>query len=117
MLGKQSKLPFKKEPASRANKVLDLVHSDVCGPMSVNSLGGACYFVTFIDDFSRKSDVFFITKKSEVLNCFKTYLKRAELETGNKLKVLRSDGGGEYISKEFKFWRSLVLRFGCSLVV
>ena len=52
--GKQQRHSFPKEGATRATKVLGLVHSDVCGPMKTLSLGGARYFLTFIDDFSRK---------------------------------------------------------------
>ena len=45
---------FPSDGGTRATQVLELVHSDVCGPMKTLSFGGARYFVTFIDDFSRK---------------------------------------------------------------
>ena len=51
---KQHRLPFPTERAKRATKPSKIVHSDVCGPMLTTSMGGAKYFVTFIDDFSRK---------------------------------------------------------------
>ena len=50
--GKQTRNPFPKE-AVRSKKALELIHSDVCGPMPVNSVGGSRYFVTFVDDYTR----------------------------------------------------------------
>ena len=50
--GKQARNPFPKE-AVRSQKVLEIVHSDVCGSMPVNSVGGNKYFVTFTDDCTR----------------------------------------------------------------
>lgn len=63
--GKQTRKPFPTE-GSRATSLLELIHSDVCGPMKNTSTGGARYFVTFIDDFSRRVHVYFIKNKSEV---------------------------------------------------
>jgi len=54
MASKQTRVSFKKHPPSRKSELLELVHSDVCGPLKVNSFSGALYFVTFIDDCSRK---------------------------------------------------------------
>ena len=51
--GKQHRMPFPKDGGTRATKPLKIVHLDVCGPMRTTSIGGARYFVTFIDDFSR----------------------------------------------------------------
>ena len=53
LVGKQNKVSFKSSPPSRKKNVLDLIHSDLCGLMP-KSFGGAQYFVTFIDDHSRK---------------------------------------------------------------
>jgi GAG-pre-integrase domain len=69
--GKSHRLPFPKKSLSRANGILDLVHSDVCGPMPVESMGGSRYFVTLTDDYSRWSDVFCSKNKSDVFGCFK----------------------------------------------
>ena len=79
-----------------------LIHSNVCGPMPLRSLGGALYFVTFIDDATRKVWVFAIMKsKNEVLMYFKKFIASVETQSNMKVKSLRSDNGGEYISKEF----------------
>ena len=80
---------------------LELVHSDVCGPMPTVSLRGAHYFVTFIDDFSHKVWAYPLKRKDEVLSVFKKFVTLVETETGKKVKCLRSDNGGEYISKSF----------------
>jgi len=99
--GKLARQPFPTDGANRATKVLELVHSDVCGPMRTTSFGGAKYFLTFIDDFSRKVWVYVLKLKSEVLGRFKEWKALVENQSGHKVKVLRSDNGGEYTSKAF----------------
>ena len=81
---------------------LALVHSDLCGPMPSLSLGGAAYFATFIDDYSCKVWVYFLKHKDDVLGVFKTFLQLVENQSGQKLKCLRTDNGGEYVSKAFQ---------------
>lgn len=102
--GKQSRLPFPSDSqraSSRATSLLELIHTDVCGPMQQTSIGGARYFVTFIDDYSRKVFVYFIKSKSEVFEKFKEYKNRVENELNCKIKTLRSDNGKEYINQHF----------------
>jgi transposase InsO family protein len=67
----------------------------------VSSLGGSYYYVTFIDDATRKTWVYCIRKKYDVFDTFKKWKALVENETRNKLKCLRSDNGGEYCNKEF----------------
>lgn len=98
--GKQTRLPFSDE-GSRATTLLELVHSDVCGPIQVQSFGGHRYFVTFIDDYSRRVFVYVMKNKNEVFECFKIFKKYAENQTGFTLKKLRSDNGKEYCNKSF----------------
>jgi transposase InsO family protein len=69
--------------------------------MRTTSFGGAKYFLTFIDDFSRKVWVYSLRLKSEVLERFKEWKALVENQSGHKVKVLRSDNGGEYTSKAF----------------
>jgi len=83
-------------------KRLQLVHSDLGGPLSEPSRGGALYFGTFTDDFSRWTDVVFLQKKSDLLSEYKKWLTKAQLHTGTKIKILRSYNGGEYVSNAFK---------------
>ena len=68
--GKQVKTPFPKEQATRATQVLDIVHSDVCGPMKTKCLGGNSYFVTFIDEKSRYTADYFMERKTKCLISF-----------------------------------------------
>ena len=99
--GKQARRPFPTEGGTRAKKILELVHSDVCGPMKTPSIGGARYFLTFIDDFSRNIWVYVLKSKSEVLARFKEWKTLVERQSEHVVKVLRTDNGGEYISKAF----------------
>jgi hypothetical protein len=92
ILGKYTKTAFPSSD-SRAAGILDLIHSDVCGPMSLTSLTGSLYYVVFIDDFSQKSWIFFCW--------FQEFKALVENQTGKKIRVLRWDNGGEYTSKEF----------------
>ena len=84
----------------KTTKVNELIHSDVVGPIS-GSIGGKKYFVLFIDDFSRYTQVYFLSKKSEVLLVFKQYKSYVEKHTGELIQRFRSDNGGEYSSNEF----------------
>ena len=79
-----------------------LVHTDVWGPTQVSSLGGSHYYVTFIDETTRKVWVYFLRQKCDVFQTFKKWKCLVENETGKKLKFLRSDNGGEYCSHEFE---------------
>ena len=99
--GRQSKTPFTINP-KRAKGLLDVVHSDVCGKMGHTSLAGAEYFVTFMDSHSHYSWVYPIKHKSDVFNKFKMWHKEVENFTGRHVRVFRTDGGGEYLSTEFK---------------
>ena len=78
-----------------------MVHSDVCGPMPHQSLGGASYFVSFIDDSTRKVWAYPIRTKDRVFSIFNDWLAMVEHQTGRKLKCLRTDNGGEFKSEEF----------------
>ncbi len=100
--GKMHRTPIPRASTTRADGLLDLVHTDVAGPLPVPSKGGALYFVTFIDDRSRWLTVYPIKSKSDCFPCFLMFRSRAETQTGRKIKAIRSDGGGEYLSNEFK---------------
>jgi len=91
--GKQTESPFPVSVEKRSSGVLDIIHSDICGPMRTESKSGAKYFATFIDDYSRWCDVFFLSKKSEILNVFKRFKAQAENLTGRKIKHLQTDNG------------------------
>ena len=85
----------------RASDILDLVHTDMCGPMLTQARGGCSYFITFIDDRSKFGYVYLMKYKSEAFNKLKEYQRMIEKQTSKSIKTLRSDQGGEYLSSEF----------------
>ena len=113
-LGKMYKLPIPKHSLNRATQPLELVHTDVCGPINVDSIGGSKYMLIFTYDYTRYITVYFITSKADVLSKFKECVNMVENRTGLQVKrlsiflekenavlKLRSDNGGEYNSQEF----------------
>jgi hypothetical protein len=100
--GKHHREKFDQGEAWRAKHPLELVHTDLCGPMQVESIGGNRYFLTFIDDYSRMCWVYFLRNKSDTLSVFKKFKILVETQSGYSLKKLRSDRGGEYTSYEFQ---------------
>lgn len=85
---------------SRSKGILDLVHSDVCGPMPDKTLGGCLYYVSFIDDHSHKTWIYLLKTKDQVFEKLREFKAQGENATGRRIKILRSDNGGEYVSKE-----------------
>lgn len=71
IFGKQKRVSFSKANKTPKTRRLELVHTDVCGPAPVASLGGSSYYVTFIDDSTRKVWVYFWENKSDVYDVFK----------------------------------------------
>jgi hypothetical protein len=70
IFGKQHRESFPVGKSYRAKAPLEIIHSDICGPMQTPSIGGSTYFLTFIDDFSRKTWIYFLKQKSNALGCF-----------------------------------------------
>ena len=100
LFGKQSKQNFKTGKHT-SKGILDYIHSDVWCPSPTTSYGGSSYFVSFIDDFSRKVWVYMLKKKYDVFTVFKHFRALVENITGRTIKCLRNDNGGEFTSKEF----------------
>nr|GEV49966.1 retrovirus-related Pol polyprotein from transposon TNT 1-94 [Tanacetum cinerariifolium] len=100
LFGKHARSSFSKEATSRANEPLQLIHTDLCGLITPSSHGKNHYVILFIYDFSRKTWVYFL-KKSQAFEAFKTFKAMVEKEKGLKIKSMRSDRGGEFLSKEF----------------
>jgi len=95
--------------------ILERIHINVCGPFSVASTAKYKYYVIFVDDFSRKCWIFFMQKKSETYSKFCKFKSLVKKESRKKVKALRSDNGGEFVSGEFKdfcstkgIWRELI---------
>ena len=99
MLTKITRLPFK--AIKREEGVLGLVHSDLGDLHATPSLGNKRYYVTFIEDHSRYCYLYLVHSKNEALEMFKAYKTEVELQTGYKIKRLRTDRGGEYMDEEY----------------
>ncbi|GJZ60537.1 putative RNA-directed DNA polymerase [Tanacetum coccineum] len=104
LVGKQSRESFPKTSSWRATQRLQLVHSDICGPITPQSSSLKRYIINFIDDFSRKCWSYFLTEKSQALETFKKFKALVEKEAGTEIKCLRTDRGGEFNSREFKLF-------------
>ena len=100
--GKMQRKSFKPVTHQQSKKNLELVYSDVCGPLQVESIGGSRYFVTFIDDFSRCVSVHFIKRKAEVFEKFKLFEAMVTRECGEPIKKLRTDNGVSIRPMNFK---------------
>jgi hypothetical protein len=85
---------------NRSKGILDLIHSDVCGPMPIKFLGGYLYCVTFIDDFSKNTWLYLLKTEDEVFSKFQEFKVEVENLTDKKIKTIRYDNAGEYTSKE-----------------
>jgi transposase InsO family protein len=98
--GRNIKNPFPKRD-NKVEGVLELIHSDVCGPIPSSSINGYVYYVSFIDDYYRKTWVYFLKSKYEVFSKFKEFKALIENLFERKINILRSYNGGEYTSKYF----------------
>ena len=85
---------------------MELVHSDLHGPLPVLTQTGYKYWMTFIDDMSHFRHVYLLRKKSKAFDAFKLYHAWAEKQTGQKLKALRDNKGGEFMSNEWEQYMS-----------
>ncbi|GBN17797.1 Retrovirus-related Pol polyprotein from transposon TNT 1-94 [Araneus ventricosus] len=92
-LTKSSRASFPNIDKIRTQHVLELVHMDIWRPAPVKSLGGAEYFYSIIDDYSRYAVVYFLKHKNEAFECFKAYKQAMERLTNRKIKRVRSDNG------------------------
>jgi hypothetical protein len=102
LIGEQHRESIPKKSLWRASQKLELVHADICGPINPASNSNKRYFLSFIDDFSRKTWIYFLHEKSEAFTMFKRYKACVEKKTGAYLKCLRTDRGGEFNSNEFE---------------
>ncbi|KAJ9539153.1 hypothetical protein OSB04_031886 [Centaurea solstitialis] len=88
--GKMTKEPFNKDN-ERASDLLEIVHTDVCGPFSHEATGGYRYFITFTDDFSRYGYVYLMRHKSESFEKFREYQNDVQNQLDRKIKFLRKE--------------------------
>jgi transposase InsO family protein len=103
ILGKHSKQPFH-DSTSRACRKLELIHSDLCGPMPIAYAFGNKYIMTFIDDYTRMCWVYLLKHKSQAFETFKNFHVWIENEAQSHIGTLHTDNGGEYTSNEFEIY-------------
>jgi len=101
VIGKQQRKSIPKKSLWRATHKLQLVHSDICGPITPSTSSGKRYLITFIDDYSRKIWVSLLSEKSQAFVSFKNFKCMVEKEVGTSIQCLRTDRGGEFTSHEF----------------
>ena len=93
--GKNTKNPYPNNE-NKENGILDIIHSYICGPMQTTSLSGHVYYASFINDYSHKTWIYFLKKKDEVFERFKQFKALVENLFEKRIKILRSDNGGEF---------------------
>jgi transposase InsO family protein len=101
VLTKHRRRVFLKQSKYRADKALELVHDDLCGPVKPVTLGGRCYFLLLVDDATRYMWVVLLTAKSEASSAIKRIQAAVKKECGRKLRVLRTNDKGEFTAAEF----------------
>jgi transposase InsO family protein len=101
VLAKHRRGAFPKQSKYRVNKVLELVHGDLCGPVKPTTPGGWRYFLLLVDDATRYMWVVLLATKSKATSAIMRIQAAAEKECGRKLWVLRTDNGGEFTAAEF----------------
>ena len=98
---KITRLPFP-GPGDRADELLGIVHGDLQGPMGVDGWDGSKYVLNLVDDASRCCATYLLKNKSDALGRFMDFVRSAERQSGKKLKIFRSDNGGEFTGRAFK---------------
>jgi hypothetical protein len=102
LAAKQTRQPFPHSACWRADETLELVHIDLCGPIDPPTVGGNKYFMLLVDDCSRWCVVYMLKTKDQAVEAFVKYKAEAENCTGNKIKTVRSDRGGEFLAHAFQ---------------
>ena len=103
LMGKMTKTPFS-GTMEQATDLMEIIHTDVCGPMSVDARGGYRYFLTITDDLSRYEYIYLMKHKSKTFEKFKEFQNGVENHCNKKIKFLQSDRRGEYF--ELRVWPS-----------
>lgn len=99
-IGKSVKAPCKGIGGRQMKAVLDLIHSDLCGPLPVKSMGSSRYLPILTGDYSRKTTIYCLKSKDEVSGFVQKYITRVEREMNRKVKRIRTDNGLEFFNKD-----------------
>lgn len=100
--GKMPRTSFPKHSIHLTTAPRQLVHTNLCGPISTKTAGGKRYIITLIDDFSRHCQLFLLSKKSQASSIIKNYVPQCKTQFNEIPRAFRSDRGGEYLSNELK---------------
>ena len=100
LMGKMTKTSFSRT-MKQATDLLEIIHTDVCGPMNIEARGGYRYILTFTNDLSRYGYIYLMKQKSETFEKFKEFQSEVENHRDKKIKFLRYDRGDKYLSYEF----------------
>src|SRR5258708_7438216 len=84
------------------SRILEIVHSDLAGPMQTKSIQGSSYIATFVDDHSCHAVIYFLKTKNQFVAALQKFLSWAETQTSDKLHALHSNRGGKYIAANVK---------------
>ena len=104
MLKKHARNSIQKKAEFWAKQPLELIYTDTCGPITPESFSRKRHFISFIDDYSRKTWVYILKEKSEAFEVFKKFKVMVEKATGRHIKAVRSDRGGENTSTAFMMY-------------
>ena len=96
-----------KKDTKRSAGILEIVHTDICDPFPMKSVDGYDLFITFTDDYSRFGYIYLIKERSEALDKFKIFKAEIENQHNLKIKVVRSDRGGEYYGRHTPYGQVL----------
>ncbi|KHJ41634.1 integrase core domain protein [Trichuris suis] len=103
---KVTAFPFLKSE-TRANRLMELIHSDLCGPMPVETPSGCCYFLTLIYDHSRFTVIRLLNSKDEVFDAVKNYIAKTSNHFSRKPMIFRSHNRREYVTKSLETYFKL----------
>ncbi|KAL8112462.1 hypothetical protein AgCh_019968 [Apium graveolens] len=101
LMSKQAKKPFPGQVIYSAKEALEIIHGDLCGPITPPTVTGNRYFLLCVDDYTRVMWVYFLKSKDEAFEAFKRFRAKVEKGTKAKIKTFRTDRGGEFTSKSF----------------
>ncbi|WJX11696.1 Beta-galactosidase 8 [Trifolium repens] len=100
ILAKSHRVPYLSS-SNKSDTPFSLIHSDVWGPSPISTVSGIRWFVTFIDDCKRMTWLYVMRHKNDVFNIFRAFHTLIQTQFSAKIRVLRSDNGGEYVNQEF----------------
>lgn len=103
IMAKQVRKPFNTE-RQRATRPLQIIHTDVCGPISPNTYDNKKYIVTVLDDYTHYTRAYLMEQKNEAFEIIKNYIEEVQREKNLKVSTIRCDNGGEYTSKQMINW-------------